>query len=1207
MWLFIIIYALSPIPLLVLFIVSRVQLSKARREAKASEIRQIQADIQNAREKENYRRYVNQLQNQVKALDPDAKIGYLDPSSSPAAGKPIPSPSRPPVPASQPAQTSQPALTSQPAPVPQPAPVSQPAFVPQQTPPQVQTSSAAQQVRSLPQPSGTAPVPPAASSDNAQTPVILTVGVILLLLASIGFISATWSMLGAGVRAIALLSFSAIFLGAGIIARARLKLPNTSLAFYSIGSAALPITIFGASAFGLMGEYFALHIPEIYNTLLLSFGCLLVLLGFGAVFFRSRVFAVGSLICTSIEVFTLAVMFKYPYSQDLLLVVLFASAVILLAPFISRIREDSLFAPYAKVITVFAIINLYVMTIVALCLSHINIWSGVFLLAMAAVFFFASVLKRETNLLSLPAIVLLLVGTAQIVGMSGLLQVSIWMLTAGISFAALSFVPYFRELFSKVLHAFGLIFLITATMPIFYYSLTVDSLAYIPLTIVPCFALIWLSLRHDQPLIFSGAILPCFNLLWITSVRLFSLDTPYIPNALGDYLRIGNSEYMLSKAAVTLLGLIIAAVLYGLFTFIPHHRFYTSTGNILLFSILVIFFENFISTIEDPYAMWFFLLTVVISGLCIFMGCRTDKLNYRDPTLSEPPKTISMNRCFYASVWPLFLFLFFAIKLGREQDSTKVTIVALLLFAVITYLFLVIRLIRAGSGRRALADASISTPAALTANWAALLTTAFLDFCLLMNGLLSADTEPFLFVMQHLAPLMIPLLFLLLLLLEKDSVADISSSSKSTFSLTPFFYTLFGLLSLTAVLPFALRIPTAFGVDSFYLGMTFVFTVLALLALSYLAITHLLSGKERDTVPAKLLSSRNQALFLWACGIGTVLFFGYVIRIIDDGYPVFPILLSLILISVMVLFSRYRSTIGSIAATMETVVFITCIDHYTHKTWDIPVWCRILLFLLPVLIYCVISLVRKTGKLRHDAFFKGALFSQFLLFIIVPFITMSDTDALADSAISVREIAHTSQICDHLFRGLLSVFYTSRYVFLVMPGFFLIEVLMILKSRDKVSRRRSVAILILTFSTLVWMRMMILPSLSNFFEPSYLIPSTLLIVFLPWLFTEMKKEDIYSVRLTLSSIEMGILAALTLCSNDTVCLFFFGIVSFIVLLGGYFLKKKGFLVLGTVCVLGMLAYITNRVWGDMSWWIYLFVTGTILITIAVRNEIKKRK
>lgn len=1195
MWIFILVYALSPIPLLVLFIVSRVQLSKARREAKEDEIRHMQSEIESARDKENYRRYVSQLQNQIRSLDPEAKIGYLQTPSTSATAKPVPAPSSPPAPVITPAAPAQPAPHFQAQAIPQTAPA--PAVSSQTPHPSPATEApATSSVPSVPD-----------SSDNSHTPVILTVGVILLLLASIGFISATWSFLGSGTRAIALLSFSAIFLGAGIIAKTRLHLPNTSLAFYSIGSASLPITIFGASAFGLLGGYFALHLPEIYNTLLLCFGSLLVLLFFGAVFFRSRVFATGSLISLSLCVYTLAVMFDYPCSTNILLIAIFASASVFAAPYIGKIPENSRLFPFSKVFLVYSILNLYVMTLVALFLSRNNIWSGVFLLVLSAAFFLASVLKRETGLLSLPSIVLLLVGTAQIVGLHSILTVSIWMLVAGVSFAALSFAPSFKKIFAQVLLVFGITFLIASALPIFIYSLEVDSWGYIALTLVPCLALTYLSVHYEKPLIFVGVITPCFDLLWITSVRLFSFTTLYAPDTLVDYIRIGKSDYMLAASTATLLGLIIAAALYGVFSFIPHHRFYTSTGNLLTFGYLVVFFESFVSTIEDPYAMWFFFLTLLFCAGCIVMGCRTDKLNYRDPSLEEEPKSITSNRIFYAAIWPVFIFFFFSLKLGREHDSIRVTTVALLLFAVITYLFMVIRIFKSGSGGRAFLDISSSTAKKVTM-WAALITTLVLIFFIMIDVLITAKSEPFLFVVQHLVPLLIPLLFLILLLLEKDHSAPASAT------LTPMWYTLFGLISLTVVLPFTLSIPKAFGVSSFFLGYGFVFSILSLLPLLLFAISYLLSGEKKDPVPHALRSSRNQAVFLWSCAIGIWQFLAFMMRLLPHRYPFYPIALSLMLISLMILFFRYRPLLCAIAATVETLLFINFIDHYASENrWNLPVWAEILLFLLPVLIYCLISYLRshttEETRFRRDPFSLGALFSQILVFVVVPFMTISESEALRDSQISISKISHTSQILDHLFRGLFSVFYTCRFLFLVLPGFLLIELLLILRSRNKVDRRRGIALLIVTLSTLLWMPVLSLPSLSNLVEACYLIPTTLIIVLLPWLFPGIKeKSDIDSMRIVFSSIEMGILAFLTLATpKDNFCLILFGVISFLILLGGYALRKKGFLILGTVCVLGMAVYIINRVWGDMSWWIYLFVTGTILITIAVRNEIKKRK
>ncbi len=1195
-WLLILVYVLAPIPLLILFIVSRVQIRHLRRD-KAEDAEMHHQEInRHLQVEENYRRYVNQLQRKVKELDPDAKIGSIDPQPH----SPVPQSTvlTPPASSSLPAAAPAPAYT-QPvsqltkAPLPQPAasvPASRP--LPAPSAPQMGSSPAPQKVPA-------APADAPSSSDNAHTPVILTVGVILLLLASIGFISATWSILGSGVRAIALLSFSAIFLGAGILAKTKLKLSNTSIAFYSIGSVTLPITIFGASAFALLGGSFGLQVPALYNTLLLCFICLFVLLLFGAVFFRSRVFAAGSLISLSLSVFTLAVMFDYPYSLDLLLVTVFSSAVIFLSPYIGKIPESSRFFPYSRIFTIYAILNLYDMTVMAIFLSRNSVWSGIFLLVLAAAFFLSSVLKRETGLLSLPSIVLLLIGTAQIVGLHGILSFTIWILVVGLSLVALSLVPSTRKIFSRVLLYCGIVFLFASCIPICIYSLTIDSWGYIALAIVPCLALTYLSIREKKPLFFVGVIPPCFTLLWITAVRLMSLTTPYTGNVLNEYMRIGKSAYMLSETTVALLGLIVSGAMYAAFSFIPHHRFYTGTGNILLFGYLVYFLEFFALSIDDPYSMWFFGLTLLICAGSVVMACRTDTLNYRDPSLTEEPRSIRLNRCFYACIWPLFIFLFFSLKIGNAEDDSRVSLLALLLLALFTFLYTAFRIFRTGSGKEAFSGDSSST-ATRICTWTSSLTMGVLLFFLMVIRFVSPSSDPFLYVMQHLAPILIPLLFVILLLREKHTDS----------SLMPFFYTLFGLLSLIAVVPFALQIPEAFGVSSSFLKPTFVFAVLSLVPLAAFAVSSLLPGGKKDQLPKAFISPRNQALFLWAGGIGIVLLFEFISGLLRNAYPVYPILLALMLISSMILFTGYIPSISSVSAALLTIVFIKTVHYYADDGYlAIPVWTEVLLFLLPVLVYSSISYLRKTDKLRRDPFFMGALFSQFLLFMIVPFLTIASSRALKEASVSIAGISHTSHILDHLFKGLFSLFYTCRYLFLLLPGFIVLEVLLLLKSQEKDKRRRAVALIILTMSTIVWMPILTLPSLSNLVEACYLLPTTILIFLLPWLFPGTKeKSDIASMRLIFSSIEMGILAVLTLATpKDTFCLILFGVISFLILLGGYFRRNKGFLILGTVCVLGMAVYIINRVWGDMSWWIYLFVTGTILITIAVRNEIKKRK
>ncbi|MBO4927335.1 MAG: hypothetical protein J5379_03675 [Clostridiales bacterium] len=1226
------IYLIAPIPLLIFLISSRGKISAARSERAVAEARarEIEAQYRHSEEnhkykEEQYRLYVKQLQNQIKELDPDAQIGFIR----------TPSTSKEPVPentsagaSSASAAVTAPAATvaepagtpaQQPVPIPIPTPDPAPVFrpIPQYTPasqPVPQTTSAPQPIPQYvaPKTSQTAKTP---VKDNTLTPLILTIGVILLLLASIGFISATWSILSIGVRAAALLSFSAIFVAAGIFAGTKLKLPNTSIAFYSIGSAALPITIYGAGAFHLLGDTFGLSVPAIYHTTLLAFGSLLVLLAFGAFFFRSRVFAAGSLICSSICIFTLPFGFTFAYSLDVLVIALFASAAVFLAPYVEKIPESSRAYPYSKVFTVYSIINLYAMTLIALLLSRLNIWSGLFLLALSAAFFCATILRKETGLLSLPAIVLMLVGTAQIIKPEDLLGLTIWMLVAGVTFAALSFVPYFKKIFSGVLLAFGLFFLIVSALPTYIYGLEYNNWAFLALCIVPCVALTFLSAKKNYPLVFAGALFPAFSLLWFTALHLVSFATPFDASADG-YLQIGTSPYMVSGYWVALLGFLIAGAMYFVFNFIPHHRFYTGTGNIFLFILMVCFGEFFITEVNDTYYMWFFLLNLGFIVLSLIQGSRTDRLNVRNTSVDKMPSSITMTRGFYSLIWAVFVFIFFVGRDSFSRNHNMVSLIGMLLFMALCYGYAIFHIVRAGSGSDALSWNSYKTVPRAISVWTALCTFGLLLFVMVLSDIARADNHPVFFVIQHLVPLLVPILFLILLVLEIRNRRD-PSGVKADYS---FGYTLVGLFLLIPTLPYALDIANGFSVSSIYLGSKFVFAVLALLSIIYFVVRRCRS-ENKDLSVWKSLSSVNRALLIWTSTISIVLIISAMIGIPYDEYPVLPILLGLILLGYIMLYDRSSIIVTAVVSTLMTILYIIVINHYRKTSFAAPGWAMVLLYQVPVLIYCIAVLLRKKDFLHKEPLFWSALASQGLVFLLTPVLTISATKELANDAFSYSDYAHTSKIIDKLVKGFSYSFNPSRVLVFTLIGFLLIELIALLRSRDQAGRSRAIALMGVTVSTIVWMPILTCPSLSNLVEACYLIPPTVFVLLMPWIFplkeipagtnytlvTYASIDHYAPLRFVYACVAMGILAVLTLNTSDTFCLIFFGVISFVILLLGYFIKDKGYLILGTICVLGMLAYIANKVWGNMSWLIYLFVTGSILITIAVRNEIKKRK
>lgn len=357
--------------------------------------------------------------------------------------------------------------------------------------------------------------PGKAQSEKETTVPVMAIGVILLLLAAVGFISATWSNLSAGARAVALLSFSFILLGAGIFARIKLKLENASLAFYSIGSIALPITICGSAYFRLLGNAFSFDTyNSICNTFILAASCLFVLHVFGALFFDSRVFAAGALGAASLLIISVSLRLTDVFPADIIITVLFAVATVLLIPYISKKEIDSRLYPFAQVYEIYAVINVYVMTCFCLAAYEWNPTLGAFLLVMGAVFFHPSVLNRANGLLSLPGIILLLLGTGFLFKPNRLLSAILWMETVAACLIALAYVLKKESVIRKISFVLGVLFLAAVSFPLFHYALITFTKHPAPLllTLPIIGGFLFLTKNRTNPLYANGAVLPVFTL-----------------------------------------------------------------------------------------------------------------------------------------------------------------------------------------------------------------------------------------------------------------------------------------------------------------------------------------------------------------------------------------------------------------------------------------------------------------------------------------------------------------------------------------------------------------------------------------------------------------------------------------------------------------------------------------------------------------------
>ncbi|MGN0633818.1 MAG: hypothetical protein ACI4JW_08100 [Oscillospiraceae bacterium] len=121
--------------------------------------------------------------------------------------------------------------------------------------------------------------------------IMLIIGVVFIILAGVVFSSAAWLYMNDWQRTGIIAAAAAFFLGVSVFAHKKLKLENTGLAFYMLGSTFAAITFATAGYFGLFGEW--LSTDGGGRFLLFSLLCIIVGgFSFGAVRLYKRVFAV---------------------------------------------------------------------------------------------------------------------------------------------------------------------------------------------------------------------------------------------------------------------------------------------------------------------------------------------------------------------------------------------------------------------------------------------------------------------------------------------------------------------------------------------------------------------------------------------------------------------------------------------------------------------------------------------------------------------------------------------------------------------------------------------------------------------------------------------------------------------------------------------------------------------------------------------------
>ncbi|MDF2596283.1 MAG: hypothetical protein K0R69_2624, partial [Clostridia bacterium] len=113
--------------------------------------------------------------------------------------------------------------------------------------------------------------------------IVLIVGVLFIILAGLIFATTTWKTLPSVARTAIIFSLVIVFFGTSWMAENKLKLKQTSIAFYTLGTIFLPITMIAVGYFRLLGNWFTLMGEGRYLLGLIAFVLLTIAAFVGAV------------------------------------------------------------------------------------------------------------------------------------------------------------------------------------------------------------------------------------------------------------------------------------------------------------------------------------------------------------------------------------------------------------------------------------------------------------------------------------------------------------------------------------------------------------------------------------------------------------------------------------------------------------------------------------------------------------------------------------------------------------------------------------------------------------------------------------------------------------------------------------------------------------------------------------------------------------
>ena len=195
--------------------------------------------------------------------------------------------------------------------------------------------------------------------------VLFIIGALFIITAGLIFATTTWEFLSSGIRAVVILSLSALFFAASSLAERKFSLQKTGMLFYTLGSVFLPITLIAAGYFKVFGEWFSLTGEGRPLLLAITFAALSAVTLKGGCDYRSKPFSWCGLISFSAFVSCLILQFTDDTAMFALVASIYSFAMLFICAALSKITSEKL-EPVISQLNIFAAANTIILSISSL-------------------------------------------------------------------------------------------------------------------------------------------------------------------------------------------------------------------------------------------------------------------------------------------------------------------------------------------------------------------------------------------------------------------------------------------------------------------------------------------------------------------------------------------------------------------------------------------------------------------------------------------------------------------------------------------------------------------------------------------------------------------------------------------------------------------------------------------------------------------------